>query len=535
MTSLRMALCASLLIACTSASKVLMVLPLGSASHKNIFTPIAQKMGEKGHEVTIVSMYSSDSKGSTALAYKDVVAESAREAMLSATGEFNVFNIHRESRNVNSEVMKKVIKNLPEYCDAFLRDPAVQEAWSDKPDLIMLPAFMNECGLALVHKFQVPFIYVTTSGLTPWTADIMGNPEHPAYVPNQYLSYSDEMTLWERVVNSVARLASPAARRLFVMKRLEGVVQKFLGDDTVSLEEVERNASLVLVNSHHSLGFPRPLNPNVIEVGGMHCRPAKSLQTIDPELDNFLNEAGENNALLFSFGSHIKSAQMPEDTLAMFVNVFNRLPYDVVWKWEGSRPANLSSSVITRSWLPQQDVLGHPSIGGFFTHGGLLSLQETAYHGVPIVALPLMSDQNLNAKQAETLGMAKALDLKNLSEESIEEAILSIMTKPSYRQEAQRRSAILKDQETPPLDRAVYWTEYVIRHQGASHLRSAAPRLSLLQYYLVDVASVLVVIGIVVIAALYLLLKIILRLTALIARLALLRLFKRSVHYAKLE
>jgi glucuronosyltransferase len=37
----------------------------------------------------------------------------------------------------------------------------------------------------------------------------------------------------------------------------------------------------------------------------------------------------------------------------------------------------------------------------------------------------------------------------------------------------------------------VYWTEYVIRHKGAPHLRSAALDLAWYQYFLLDVIGVL--------------------------------------------
>lgn len=39
-----------------------------------------------------------------------------------------------------------------------------------------------------------------------------------------------------------------------------------------------------------------------------------------------------------------------------------------------------------------------------------------------------------------------------------------------------------------PLDTAVYWIEYVIRHKGAPHLRSVAADLPWYQYLLLDVA-----------------------------------------------
>jgi glucuronosyltransferase len=37
----------------------------------------------------------------------------------------------------------------------------------------------------------------------------------------------------------------------------------------------------------------------------------------------------------------------------------------------------------------------------------------------------------------------------------------------------------------------VFWTEYVIRHKGAPHMRSAALDLTWYQYFLLDVIAVL--------------------------------------------
>jgi glucuronosyltransferase len=49
----------------------------------------------------------------------------------------------------------------------------------------------------------------------------------------------------------------------------------------------------------------------------------------------------------------------------------------------------------------------------------------------------------------------------------------------------------LRDQPRTPLEQAVYWTEYVIRHKGAPHLRSAVVDLAWYQYFLLDVIAVL--------------------------------------------
>lgn len=61
----------------------------------------------------------------------------------------------------------------------------------------------------------------------------------------------------------------------------------------------------------------------------------------------------------------------------------------------------------------------------------------------------------------------------------------------SYRQRARKLSEIHRDQPGHPVDRTVYWIEYVLRHPGARHLRAAVHQLSFCQYFLLDVASVL--------------------------------------------
>lgn len=44
------------------------------------------------------------------------------------------------------------------------------------------------------------------------------------------------------------------------------------------------------------------------------------------------------------------------------------------------------------------------------------------------------------------------------------------------------------------LERAVWWTEYVIRHKGATHLKSLALDLPDYQHYLLDVIAFCVLI-----------------------------------------
>ena len=82
------------------------------------------------------------------------------------------------------------------------------------------------------------------------------------------------------------------------------------------------------------------------------------------------------------------------------------------------------------SWLPQNGLLAHKDIKAFVSHVGYNSLYESAYHAVPVVAVPLFSDQFFNAKQAEHFGLGIAVDYKTMDAEQLFEAIVRVVEEP---------------------------------------------------------------------------------------------------------
>ncbi|CAJ0919607.1 unnamed protein product [Ranitomeya imitator] len=136
---------------------------------------------------------------------------------------------------------------------------------------------------------------------------------------------------------------------------------------------------------------------------------------------------------------------------------------------------------------------GHPKTKAFITHGGTNGIYEAIFHGVPMVGIPLFADQPDNIIHMKTKGMAVMLDINKMQSQDLVDAVNTVINDPSYKENAMRISQIHHDQPLKPLDRAVFWIEFVMRHKGAKHLRPASHELTWYQYHLLDVIGFLLI------------------------------------------
>lgn len=72
----------------------------------------------------------------------------------------------------------------------------------------------------------------------------------------------------------------------------------------------------------------------------------------------------------------------------------------------------------------------HPNTKFFITHGGLGSITEALFFGVPMVAVPFYGDQTQNVADAVRKGFAIQIKSTNITEDSLEKAFAEIIHNP---------------------------------------------------------------------------------------------------------
>ncbi|KAG4070787.1 hypothetical protein HA402_011013 [Bradysia odoriphaga] len=268
-----------------------------------------------------------------------------------------------------------------------------------------------------------------------------------------------------------------------------------------SYDEVSKNVSLVLVAQHFSGHVPEALLPNVIEIEGLHIE--KEPSPLPTDIKDFLDSAVDG-AIFFSLGSNAKSSELPPEMISVILNKFQKMKLKILWKFESDLP-NLPNNVKIGKWFPQNDILAHPNVKLFISHCGKGGITEAKFHGVPILAIPMFVDQFTNAVKILNEGWAVSLPLREINADTFSTAIDEALNNASYTHVAKKLSTLYRDRPAHPLDTAVFWVEYVIRHDGAYHMQSPGVHLNLLQYYLVDVMAFIVVASLVLVRVIWIL------------------------------
>ncbi|KAJ6636074.1 Nischarin, partial [Pseudolycoriella hygida] len=406
---------------------ILMVTMGGTKSHKIPFIELARGLIPRGHNVTFLNGFIAD-------IHEIGLHEVTPTGLIDYIQNFTNWDLVGARMRGDLPVSVWDVLRYPfEACNAMFEDAETKELLNQKFDLLILDGAFPECSMGLVHKFQVPFMYINTVGFYTNTLSLAGNPIPYSVTPVFYSSFTDDMTIVQRAIN-IALYEFMNICHTISMSVLQQVLRKHVGE-LPNVYEMSKNVSFILQNGNAILTHSRPFLPNVAEIACIHCKPANPLPK---DLEDFISASGDTGFIYVSMGSSVKAANMPEHLRLLFINTFAQLPYQILWKWEGpmNGATEIPPNVKLSRWLPQQDILGHRKLRAFVTHGGLLSLFESVYHGIPVVSMPVFCDHDSNTAKAVQDGYALKLDLETLTSDNLLKGIIKIIHDPKFRQAA---------------------------------------------------------------------------------------------------
>lgn len=335
-------------------------------------------------------------------------------------------------------------------------------------------------GVLVAHELKLPTVY-NVRWITGGEGHFAVAPSPVSYVPVCGHVVSNKMTFGQRVKNILYYVLNTCIDRFVVSPQYSWLVDKYFKSD-VNFFHLLQGADIWLMRVDFVFEFPRPTLPNIVYIGGFQCKPSEPLS---PELEEFVQNSGEHGFILMSLGTLIES--LPVEITSEIAAAFAQLPQKVIWRHTGDRPNNLGNNTLLVKWMPQNDLLGHPKIKAFVSHCGTNGIYESIYHGVPLIGLPLLFDQFENILRLEVRGAAKGLDVTKITRENFLEAVQEVLHNPSYRNSMKHLSNLHRDKPMHPLDTAIFWIEFVMRHKGASHLRTDSYKMPWYVYHSVDV------------------------------------------------
>ncbi|XP_066485299.1 UDP-glucuronosyltransferase 2A2-like [Tiliqua scincoides] len=385
------------------------------------------------------------------------------------------------------DVAEQLISKYKIFCDLIVSNEEVLQNLRLAGFNILVADPLCPCGELLAEKLSLPFVYSYRFSEGNTRERVCGLlPAPPSYVPTALGGLTDRMSFTERMRNLLLYLSFDLLFHRFIAADWNQYYSDILGRPT-TLCEVMGKAEIWLIRTYWDFEFPRPFLPNFEFVGGLHCRPAKPLPE---EMEEFVQSSGEDGIVVFSLGSMVQN--LTDEKGNMVALALSQIPQKVIWRYKGKHPESLGPNTRLYDWIPQNDLLGHSKTKAFITHGGTNGIYEAIYHGIPMVGIPLFADQHDNIAHMKAKGMAVELNFNKMTAKDLVDALNTVIHNTTYKENAERLSQIHHDQPVKPLDRAVFWIEFVMRHKGAKHLRPAAHHLTWYQYYSLDVIAFLI-------------------------------------------
>ncbi|XP_025160044.1 2-hydroxyacylsphingosine 1-beta-galactosyltransferase isoform X2 [Harpegnathos saltator] len=366
-------------------------------SHQAVFRTLFTALNKRGHELVVVT--SRPMRDPTLKNYTEIQVS----AVIEVLPEFNEF-IQSKSLSLFEKNMY-LMRFLNNIDQRAFKEPGMIKLYrhdnNEKFDTVIIEALTGPAFYAMAQRFNVPVIEVSSVGMYNCQRYFRGYPIAASHPSNWENYVKEASSMWQKLQNffHTWMFIYTWANKFMIME--QEITNKYFGNDAPNVMDAMKNISLTMINDNPILRYARPEQPNVISFSGFHIN--KIPPTLPGDLRRFLDNATEG-FIYVSLGTTASWSNLSKELLGKFVEVFSKLPYKIVWKYDSDEWSSRKlDNVFISKWFPQQGVLAHPNIKLFIYQGGLQSTEEAVHYAVPLLGFPIIYDQHSRLQRLASL------------------------------------------------------------------------------------------------------------------------------------
>ena len=153
-----------------NADRILVLTPITSQSHSNVFKPLVMELANRGHFVTYWNGLLQTDKD---LGSHNATTNNSNLRLLVSPNLARINSQHQidfNDRDSPFRLLFRIHSTMVNYCTAIYEDPVFHQLMNSKDqyDLIIVDGFGNDCTLLLAQVFNAPFVYLNCFPPSPW-------------------------------------------------------------------------------------------------------------------------------------------------------------------------------------------------------------------------------------------------------------------------------------------------------------------------------------------------------------------------------
>lgn len=258
-------------------AKILAVETIGCKSHWNFMSAVLRSLTNAGHSVTVFTpITDGDRKNYTEVDlsknFPILMAKDMKETLDVYASPFTYIN------------MKTGLNKR--YCDSVYGNQQFNELiignYKADFDVIIMEPLSVDCMSYLASTLNLPIIYVIPSPMISYAERMFtGHLSNPAVVSNLLSQQAVPKTFVQRTVNT-ALLAY-----CILITTYDEWVLRITNPRLYDLSP-KVHPSIIFQNSHYITESSRPVVPSLVDIGGIHLKPSKSIPQVSKIMKNAL-------------------------------------------------------------------------------------------------------------------------------------------------------------------------------------------------------------------------------------------------------